>query len=861
LTGEVTPQAFHALCDNLNPQTKSQLTARDKENRRVGYDFNFNCPKGVSIAYELSQDTALLKAFRDSVGETMKELEKEMKARVRVNHQNSDRVTGNIVYGEFIHKTSRPENGVPDPHLHAHCFVFNATHDSIENRWKAGQFGDIKRDAPYYEAAFHARFSWKLRELGYEIEKQGKFWDIAGISKKTRDKFSNRTKRIEELALEKGITSAHEKDKLGALTRERKNLKLSSPELLKKWSERLTDLEKKGLGNLKNNSGLTQKVNQRFTEEKAMNYAVSDLFERESVCSEKLLQASALRYGVGHVTVEGVKRQVFQEGILRSEDAQGRVNVTHQKVLCEEQQMIAFTRDGVGKCSALNLSWVVQDEKITNSPEQAHALRHICHSLDQVIALTGQAGTGKTTLMTESVAAIKKGGHEVFVFAPSSSASRGVLRGEGFKHAQTVEHLLTNADTQAKLPGQVIWIDEAGLLGSPSMNRVFQLAKEKNCRVILSGDSGQHHAVQRGDALRILEKHAGLKSVQLTEIFRQRGNEKYKQAITQVRNQDFRGAFETLGKMGAVQEIADETKRVEKLSKTYVDAARTYSSVLVVSPTHAEAEAVTEAIRNSLRQENKLAKTDQNFTRLQNVNWKVAQKLDPRNYESGMVVKFHQNKPGIKRGEKWEVKDVDRVSGNITIHNGRVDKVLPIEEQHHFQVYQKKTISLTVGDQVRVTENSYSLEKGRLNNGEIRQVTDIKESGEIVLDGKYTLPRDSGCLTHGYCTTSHSSQGKTVDCVIIAESEESLPAASLEQFYVSLSRGRHSVVVFTHNKEELMNAVQRLDHRLSAHDIGAAKMLPAKKKEIEKQAVSPLSLRVLEIPSRSGKSRGVELER
>ena len=43
--------------------------------------------------------------------------------------KNENRRTGNMAWGEFIHFTSRPVDGVPDPHLHAHCFVFNTTFD------------------------------------------------------------------------------------------------------------------------------------------------------------------------------------------------------------------------------------------------------------------------------------------------------------------------------------------------------------------------------------------------------------------------------------------------------------------------------------------------------------------------------------------------------------------------------------------------------------------------------------------------------------------------------------------------------------------------------------------------------------
>jgi conjugative relaxase-like TrwC/TraI family protein len=112
----------------------------------------------------LTGDDKILSAFRDSVKETMDEMEAEMKTRVRKGDKDQDRVTGNMVWAEFIHTTSRPVDGLPDPQLHAHVFVFNTTWDEEESRWKAGQFADIKRDAPYFQAAFRVRLAGKLQE-------------------------------------------------------------------------------------------------------------------------------------------------------------------------------------------------------------------------------------------------------------------------------------------------------------------------------------------------------------------------------------------------------------------------------------------------------------------------------------------------------------------------------------------------------------------------------------------------------------------------------------------------------------------------------------------------------------------------
>jgi ATP-dependent exoDNAse (exonuclease V) alpha subunit len=106
------------------------------------------------------------------------------------------------------------------------------------------------------------------------------------------------------------------------------------------------------------------------------------------------------------------------------------------------------------------------------------------------------------------VTSIEAGGHKVFTFAPSTDAV-SVLQGEGFAHAATVARLLVDEKLQAEVSGQVIWLDEVGLIGCRTMKRVFDLAAEKNCRVVLSGDYLQHGSVERGDAFRLLGSTGG----------------------------------------------------------------------------------------------------------------------------------------------------------------------------------------------------------------------------------------------------------------------------------------------------------------------------------------------------------------
>ncbi len=90
LEGTVDKDSFEQLCDNLDPVTGKKLTVRMRSERTVGYDFTFSVPKSVSLLYAMSGDQDIMAAFRSAVDETMREIEAEMKTRVRKRRQDSD---------------------------------------------------------------------------------------------------------------------------------------------------------------------------------------------------------------------------------------------------------------------------------------------------------------------------------------------------------------------------------------------------------------------------------------------------------------------------------------------------------------------------------------------------------------------------------------------------------------------------------------------------------------------------------------------------------------------------------------------------------------------------------------------------
>ncbi len=812
LSGEVTEEAFARLCDNLHPETGEKLTPRNDADRIAGWDFNFHGPKSLSLIHALFEDQRIVAAFRESAAETMREIETQISTRVRAGGENFDRWTGNLAWAEFIHQTARPVGGIPDPHLHIHSFVFNTTLDDVEGRWKAAKITEAKRDMPLHEASFHARLAKRINDLGYEIRRTRQGWEIAGVPDSLIQKFSRRTAAIEREADARGITEAKEKEKLGAKTREGKRHGLSKDELKQAWEVRLTEDEREALTKL-GSSRKSQKPGPSPAE--ALDHAIEKLFARDSVARTNRVQAAALRHGVGSVTPEDIRAELDQRRIIQK-NVNGEMLCTTHDVLAEEIALIAHVRSGKGRHAPL-VNGPYRPRREFLSQEQIGAVEHLLLSNDRVMAIRGGAGTGKTTTMAEVVEAIQGRGRKVFAFAPSASASRETLRESGFETAETVSHFLHNPKLQKRARGQVIWVDEAGLLGTREMFQLMEAAGPTT-RIILTGDTKQHGPVSRGDSFRTIQQFAGLRVAEITEIRRQKP-EDYKSAVAALSRGDLATAFERLDRLGAIREIEEDRERYRQLAEDYLALSTRKEVPLVVSPTRRENRLATEAIRERLKESGRL-KQEREFPRYRDLHWEAADKREPENYEPGLMVQFHQNAAGITRGERFWVDYLD-AKGTVMVRdqNGK-NRELSLETADRFQVFAPESIKLARGDRIRITKNGFSQNGKRHSNGNLREVAGFTRSGDIKLTTGAVISQRDGHFDYGYCQTSHASQSKSVRDVLIAQSSESFNLASnREQFYVSVSRGKERVRIYTDDRTALREAVGISSARTSALEV------------------------------------------
>ncbi len=848
LVGIVGKDEFVALCENLHPVTGEQLTplhkttrkeldadgkVKEKANRRLFYDVTISPPKSVSIAALVKGDERIIESHDRAVRVAMRELECFAATRVRRGGRNEDRDTGELVTAIFRHDTSR----AVDPQLHSHCIVFNATYDEAEGRWKALQAEEMHKARKYVENVYYHELARDLRRFGYGIvnKARGDF-ELEGVPRSLIWTFSKRDRQIDEQTCAllaqapelAGGNLAEVRAHLAHKLRPHKAEPLSPAELQGSWLEQMSEEEKQGLealGTVRDGEPEAVKQAPAIKESDALRWAEEHVFDRHTTVVERQLWAYALERGRGEsFTLDDLHAATANAPYIH--DPLNPEQFSIQPVLDRETAIIQLAQESSNACaSSLVPDWP-GDERLDAA--QVEAARRILSVRDSIVLFRGRAGTGKSFTLKTVYDALQAEGHAVQVLAPQRQQVEGLTQ-DGMAGAETISAFLTR---RRMTPGAVVIVDEAGQIGAKDMLALLTFIKEHGGRVILSGDTGQHGPVQASDALRAMEKYGHLHMAELNEIRRQdpaRGRNKaerqwiatYKQAVLDASEGRLDQSFALLDEAGAVVECTLADKQ-EKLAEHYLELVRKKRSALIVSPTWGEIHRVNDAVRQRLQATGLLGKKEWSVSALQADDLTDAQKGDARYYDDGRVIVFNQTCRGIPKGAVGSLVAVTAES-IVVEAAGRV-RAVPHAQAGHLTVCREQEMKLSKGDRLQLKANAQTAQGTRFINGELVTVKRVEKNGKIHLDDGRVLPPEYREFVRGYAVTSYASQGKTVDHVLFSDS--SIKAATnAEQWYVTISRGRIGVRIFTTDKERLRENVTRSGQERLAVEL-AAKQVP-----------------------------------
>lgn len=834
LGGVVREADFLALCENRQPGTRKCLTQRknglrveDGEstaNRRIFFDFTFSPAKSVSIAALIGGDERIAEAHERAVRAALNEFEAFAATRIRKGGAHHHRLTKNVVAALFTHDTSR----ALDPHLHTHCIVFNATHDPAERRWKALQNYEMLRARKYVEAVYYHELAKHLRRFGYGIRNRARGdFEVEGVSEELCVRFSKRHDQIDEahamlLRQKPELVEVNQKDlreHLATAERSRKVRDVGASELQRLWFAQMSAEETKAVKAIRRTTITRAEAASESSPVAAVAWAEEHLFDRNAVVLEhEIWRQGLIRARGSGVTVADLKEAAGRRDYVR--DANQVPNVTTREVLAREWEIVRAGADGVSAFAPLVYSPPVPPQSFGD--EQRKALAALLTSRDFITLFRGGAGTGKSFVLKELADALQATGHSVVTLAPQRQQVTE-LADNGFPSPTTLADCLTR---KALPSGGIVLLDEAGQVGGKQMLQLIGLVQEARGRLILSGDTRQHGPVVASDAMLALERYGGLKATELKKIRRQnpklgRDNEErrqirqYRRAVKNAARGRLPESFAELDSLGAVVAcpLGDQSDR---LSEEYLRIAEEGHSLVVVAQTWNEVNRVNDSVRRRLRAQGLLGERETSVEALEHIDLTNAQKRDARFYPPNAVVVFNQPVGSIPRGakakfitttERGVLFDVDRTWH--TIQNRSLDRI---------SVCKPRPIELAHGDRLQLKANRRMATGATVSNGELVTVECVHDDGRIALRDGRTLDTGYREFVPGYAVTSYGSQGKTVDYVLCSDSSVRA-ATNARQWYVTISRGRRGVRIFTPDKAALRENVLRSGNSPLALDL------------------------------------------
>lgn len=630
---------------------------------RIGTESTLSAPKSVSIVMafgdaELRQ--AIVDAQHRAVEKTIGFYEKHC-AETRRGKGGKDVLSAELVisrhthFGARAHESDWKQRGEHeldiDPQLHTHCLIYNVCKGS-DGEWGTLEPSELWRWKKGIGAMYRAELASEMQKLGFGIEddirydKDGKvtdrFWRIAGIPDELIDQLSGRRKEILAYMQEHGGTAQQ-----ATLKTRRNKDEPTFAEMHARWQEDLALWRREHPGllpdNLRDLCHRGQRTpSQQQTQAQRDQEILGELHENKSVWTradlvQKLAERSTGQNAaqVWRETGDFLKRNELQliEPEQLHKDDRGKtlsrryteIRFADPKVVHQERDIVEMAKARVHdqsvrldpKVLKKSIAEMEEERGFKLSPEQRKAAEFTCCGSGGVAVVQGWAGTGKTTVSDAVVKAYRASGFQVIGCSTAWKAAQKLQAESGitsYSIAQMVDQL--GKGKMQLTSKSVVLVDEAGMMGTPSLRALMGFAHEAGAKIICQGDVLQLQSVERGAPMRALAKEVGY--TELKDIRRQKqeadrdiareyyaagGTEKRSRQQNELAGQKIIARMEARGQ---IQAFDNRDQARAFLVKDYLASHKPAREKLVLAATRTDVDALNDAIREGRKAKGEL---------------------------------------------------------------------------------------------------------------------------------------------------------------------------------------------------------------------------------------------------------------
>ncbi|MEP2890929.1 AAA family ATPase [Tateyamaria sp.] len=288
------------------------------------------------------------------------------------------------------------------------------------------------------------------------------------------------------------------------------------------------------------------------------------------------------------------------------------------------------------------------------SAEQVGAIHHVLND-QQLAQVVGLAGAGKSTMLATAYEAWSRQNVKVHGAALSGKAAEGLQTssGIGSRTLASLELSWANGNQPIKA-GEVLVIDEAGMIGTRQMQRIMTQMHAIGAKLVLVGDPDQLQPIEAGTPFRKLVDGHG--AARLTEIHRQKEHWQ-KQASRDLAEGRIAEAIQAYDAYGTVRKSTHLDDALAALVEDYmVDVSKNGGepSRLAFAHRRKDVHALNQAIRTVLRRgRDQAAPSAQETMYLTDMGYRA--------FAKGERIVFTQNnrEMGVKNGMLGTVTHAD----------------------------------------------------------------------------------------------------------------------------------------------------------------------------------------------------------
>lgn len=244
------------------------------------------------------------------------------------------------------------------------------------------------------------------------------------------------------------------------------------------------------------------------------------------------------------------------------------------------------------------------------SPEQREAVQHVTGP-ERIAAVVGFAGAGKSTMLAAARVAWEAQGYRVHGAALAGKAAEGLEESSGIVSRTLASWDLGWRNERGLLgSGDVLVIDEAGMVGSRQLARFVAEAEARGAKLVLVGDHEQLQAIGAGAPFRAIAEAIG--HAELSDIRRQREPWQRAASVAFASHRTTEG-LQAYQKAGAIEIAPDRAHAEATIVRDYLAdrERRPTGSRVVLAHRRADVRALNDGIRAALQKRGALAQGEE----------------------------------------------------------------------------------------------------------------------------------------------------------------------------------------------------------------------------------------------------------